>query len=231
MSCSSWSSLLAVAGAAAAAALGLAYVSSKTRAAKSKPQSEAKPDAGDLLDFFQICGQLKVTKRTGWVNNRVAGPESVSDHMYRMALMSFVATEQPLDKDKCIKLALAHDLAEALVGDIVASGPEASAEKHRLENEAMLSILSTLNNSRVGHELVALWREYEEQRTPEAQFVKDLDKLEMLVSAFEYERAQGLRLDSFWDSTVGKIRHPRAAAVESELRDRRKAMLAAREPR
>ena len=29
-------------------------------------------------------------KRTGWVDNNVKEPESVADHMYRMAIMTFL---------------------------------------------------------------------------------------------------------------------------------------------
>lgn len=70
---------------------------------------------------MSLVGKLKTTKRTGWVYRNVQSPESVSDHMYRMALFSFLLADQqddnnPLDKDRCIKLALVHDLAECIVG-------------------------------------------------------------------------------------------------------------------
>ena len=47
----------------------------------------------------------------------------------------------------------------------------------------------------------ALWREYEPARTPEARFVKSLDKLETLLQARAYERAHpgGPSLQEFWD--------------------------------
>jgi 5'-deoxynucleotidase YfbR-like HD superfamily hydrolase len=44
--------------------------------------------AAIILDFMLICGRLKTTKRTGWVNNKVSLPESISDHMHRMGLLS-----------------------------------------------------------------------------------------------------------------------------------------------
>lgn len=34
----------------------------------------------------------------------------------------------------------------------------------------------------------SLWHEYEEQKTKEARFVKDLDRLEMALQACEYEK-------------------------------------------
>ncbi|KAA8583167.1 hypothetical protein FQN60_015713 [Etheostoma spectabile] len=71
--------------------------------------------------------------RTGWVYRNVKKPESVSDHMYRMAMMSLTITDPTVDKDRCIKLALVHDMAECIVGDIAPSDNISKAEKHRRE--------------------------------------------------------------------------------------------------
>lgn len=50
-------------------------------------------------------------------------------------------------------------------------------------------------------EIMALWEEYEAASTPEARFVKQVDKLEMVLQAHEYEREQpGMRLQEFFDS-------------------------------
>lgn len=40
---------------------------------------------GCLSQFFQT------TKRKGWINHGIKGPESIADHMYRMALMALIA--------------------------------------------------------------------------------------------------------------------------------------------
>jgi putative hydrolase of HD superfamily len=57
-------------------------------------------------------------------------------------------------------------------------------------------------------EVEVLWREYESQSTPESHLVKDFDKLEMIIQAHEYEQAQGLKLQQFFDSTQGKFKTP-----------------------
>lgn len=49
--------------------------------------------------------------------------------------------------------------------------------------------------------MVALWEEYEAAQTPEAQYVKDLDKLEMILQAEEYEETQDVDLQQFFDNT------------------------------
>lgn len=42
--------------------------------------------------------------------------------------------------------------------------------------------------SKAGQRIKSLWHEYEENATPEARFVKDLDKLELGLQGVEYER-------------------------------------------
>lgn len=74
--------------------------------------------AQNLLQFLRLVGQLKRVPRTGWVYRNVQKPESVSDHMYRMAVMALVTKDEHLNKDRCVRLALVHDMAECIVGDI-----------------------------------------------------------------------------------------------------------------
>jgi len=45
--------------------------------------------------------------------------ESIADHMYRMSIITMLCPpETGINRDRCAKLALIHDMAEALVGDI-----------------------------------------------------------------------------------------------------------------
>lgn len=43
-------------------------------------------------------------KRTGWVNNKVALPESVADHMYRMGMCCMLLDDSgaAVDRSKCV---------------------------------------------------------------------------------------------------------------------------------
>eukprot|EP00058_Branchiostoma_floridae_P015962 XP_002601450.1 hypothetical protein BRAFLDRAFT_245862 [Branchiostoma floridae] len=143
--------------------------------------------------------------RTGWVLRGVQNVESVADHMYRMAIMAFLLDgEGGLNRDKCIKIALVHDMAESIVGDIAPADGISKEEKHRQEKEAMLH-LSGLVGGEVGKELYSLWEEYEMESTAEAKAVKDLDKFDMVLQAFEYETLQNRpgQLQDFFNSTRG----------------------------
>ena len=53
--------------------------------------------------------------------------------------------------------------------------------------EAMEELKRSLNNSEIVCEMFALWEEYSAQSSPEAKLVKDLDRLEMIIQAAEYE--------------------------------------------
>ncbi len=72
----------------------------------------------NALKFFQVVGNLKGLKRTGWVNHEIPLPESVADHMYRMSMLTFMITESGVNKDRLMKICMVHDLAESIVGDV-----------------------------------------------------------------------------------------------------------------
>ncbi|XP_009450210.1 5'-deoxynucleotidase HDDC2 isoform X1 [Gorilla gorilla gorilla] len=159
--------------------------------------------ARSLLQFLRLVGQLKRVPRTGWVYRNVQRPESVSDHMYRMAVMAMVIKDDRLNKDRCVRLALVHDMAECIVGDIAPADNIPKEEKHRREEEAMKQITQLLPED-LRKELYELWEEYETQSSAEAKFVKQLDQCEMILQASEYEDLEHKpgRLQDFYDSTA-----------------------------
>ncbi|XP_015250882.1 PREDICTED: HD domain-containing protein 2 [Cyprinodon variegatus] len=183
---------------------------------------EKTPGVSNMLQFMKLIGQLKRVPRTGWVYRNVKNPESVSDHMYRMALMSLTITDPTVDRDRCIKLSLVHDMAECIVGDIAPSDNVSKAEKHRREEEAMRHLTSLLPEG-LKQEIYALWEEYESQSSPEARLVKQFDLLEMIMQAHEYEELEGApgRLQEFFDSTTGRFHHPDVLQVVSSLNEQR----------
>uniref|UniRef100_F7FUJ2 5'-deoxynucleotidase HDDC2 n=1 Tax=Monodelphis domestica TaxID=13616 RepID=F7FUJ2_MONDO len=181
-----------------------------------------------LLQFLRLVGQLKRVPRTGWVYRNVEKPESVSDHMYRMAIMAFVTEDKHLNKDRCVRLALVHDMAECIVGDIAPADNIPKEEKHRREKEAMKQLTQLLSED-IKKEIYDLWEEYENQSSDEAKFVKQLDLCEMILQASEYEDLENRpgRLQEFYDSTAGKFSHPEIVQLVSELIAQRNAKITA----
>jgi putative hydrolase of HD superfamily len=109
-----------------------------------------------------------------------------------MAMMTMFAPSLGLDTNKCIKMSLIHDLAESLVGDITPADGVPKTEKNRRETIVIKylteELLGTVYDGSVGREMLAIWQEFEDSKTPESQFTQDVDKLELLLQMMEYER-------------------------------------------
>ncbi|CAG8974197.1 hypothetical protein HYALB_00007360 [Hymenoscyphus albidus] len=146
--------------------------------------------------------RLKTTKREGWRRFSINQGESISDHMYRMALITMVAPaslSSKLNIPHCTKMALVHDIAEALVGDITPVDGVAKSEKNRRESTTMDyltdKLLGRVNGGMSGKDIRAVWQEYEDSETMESKFVHDVDKIELVLQMVEYERVHERRLD------------------------------------
>jgi putative hydrolase of HD superfamily len=102
--------------------------------------------------------------------------------------MAMLITDPTLNSSKMIHMAMVHDVAEAIVGDITPSDGISKKEKQVLERKAMQSFVDLLGSSKEVLYIQSLWEEYEMGESREALLVKDLDKFEMIVQAFEYEK-------------------------------------------
>ena len=93
--------------------------------------------ASSPVPFFHLLERLKTTKREGWRRFNIFHGESISDHMYRMSIMTMLAPPSLAAKiniPHCTKMALVHDMAESLVGDITPVDTQVSkSEKARRE--------------------------------------------------------------------------------------------------
>ncbi|EAW14031.1 HD domain-containing protein [Aspergillus clavatus NRRL 1] len=157
------------------------------------------------IPFFHLLERLKTTKREGWRRFGINTGESISDHMYRMSIMTMLAPPSlaaRLNLPHCTKMALVHDMAESLVGDITPVDKVDKKEKARREAEVMDYIAKNLLGGVPGgmlsaQEILKVFHEYEANETLEAQFVHDVDKMELLLQMVEYERAHGIDLTEF----------------------------------
>jgi len=161
----------------------------------------------DLLKFIGLVGRLKKIKRKGWLKRKIPNPESVAEHSFRTSILALIlAKKLGIEKGgKFLKMALIHDLGEALVGDI-APNEEKSNRKRALEGKAFAKLSSLLENEEK-KEILDLWREFEEGKSKEARLVRELDKLEMAIQAKEYEREYSMDLKEFVDSAKKRIKN------------------------
>lgn len=109
----------------------------------------------------------------------------------------------------CTKMALVHDMAESLVGDITPVDGVPVAEKHRREAVTMDFLAESLLGQstgffKQGQEIREIWQEYEASTTLEALFVHDVDKIELLLQRIEYERSNEGKVDLSEFTSVAK---------------------------
>jgi putative hydrolase of HD superfamily len=147
---------------------------------------------------------LKLLPRTGWLQRGLQQVESIADHSFGVATLALVVGDlyPTLDRGKLLAMALVHDLAEALIGDLPASASRLFGKgvKHTAERKAMLELLGELPQA---NHYLALWEEYSQAATPEARLIKALDRLELLGQALAYERAGARGLGEFWGERNG----------------------------
>lgn len=73
-------------------------------------------------------------------------------------------------------------------------------------------------------------QEYENAESAESRFVKDLDRLDMVMQAFEYEKRDNclLKHQEFFDSTEGKFNHPFVKKLVNEIYEQRDVLAKAK---
>jgi len=139
----------------------------------------------DYITLFKKIGELKRIEREGWKRADIEDVESVADHTCRSALIGLLLGKKlGLDTDRLVNMLLIHDLAEIETGDITPVESVSKEEKRDMEKEAIEKLLDTIKDK---EELVELWYEFEIGQDKEAKIARDIDKLEMILQAVEYE--------------------------------------------
>ena len=132
------------------------------------------------LRFIREAERLKNVLRTAYTSE--GRHESTAEHSWRLALLAAVLTgERPeLDMQGVVLMCLIHDLGEAFDGDVPAIAQTAPGVKAASELAAM-ERLTRLLPPEAGATIREIWEEYEACQTPEARWVKALDKAETII--------------------------------------------------
>ena len=172
-----------------------------------------------LESFFQKVLELKNIPRQGWKDKLdMDYVESVADHSYSPAMMSMVLSDlEDLDTEKIIKMALLHDLAESVVGDIT---PDRIKDKRKIyvENKAMMQILENLPSS-VSQQYIILWDDFQKNSSKEANLLHEIDRLEMAFQAKFYldNGVPKEKLRSFFNTANNEIRNKQLRDILSNI--------------
>lgn len=132
------------------------------------------------LRFIREAERLKNVLRTAYTSE--GRHESTAEHSWRLALLAAVLTgERPeLDMQRVVLMCLIHDLGEAFDGDIPAVAQTTPGVKAASELAA-IDRLTRLLPPEAGAGIREIWEEYEACQTPEARWVKALDKAETII--------------------------------------------------
>jgi len=172
--------------------------------------------------FFDDLMRLKRIPRSGWITYRISrhDVESVSSHSYSVAVIALIVSEtlrptnQKVDVEEVLRMALLHDLPESLTFDISKAylrylGRTGAKVKARIERRAASHLLSGLQNSKLSRKFVRSLEEYSSAKSLESRIVHAADALDLLLQILEYQR-MGYRkttLEPIWRETRSKLKH------------------------
>ena len=167
-----------------------------------------------VLRAFVRMMDLKGLYRQGWLKRGVPElrAESVADHSFGTALLALLLADHlgetdefaGLDPHRCIEMALIHELGEVYAGDITPADGVPKEEKYRREREALVRVVAGLPEA---ERFLALWEEFEAGTSPEARFIRQLDRLEMGIQAVLLKSEGFAQMDEFIESARKSVTH------------------------
>ena len=179
-----------------------------------------------IVDFVRKIERLKKVERSGWKSwVGIENPESVAEHSFASAVLAMcIADLKGLDAQKLVLMLLLHDIHEEIIGDYdyFAKKRIEENELKKLEEEAIRKILEGLPE-KLAENYLAIWTEFQEQKTIEAKIAKEIDHLEMIFQALEYEN-EGYNKDKlsvFWENAEEKFKDEDLKQIFQLLKKRR----------
>ena len=132
------------------------------------------------LDFFAICDALKTIERQTLILDKTR-LENSAEHSWHSALMALVLFEycvlDNVDLNHVIKMIIIHDLIEVYAGDSPAMDKAAQVGKKEREQKAADKLFAILPKEQA-QAFRALWDEFEEQNSNEAQYAVAIDRFQ-----------------------------------------------------
>lgn len=186
------------------------------------PEGLLPQETHPIVLLYYELSVLKTLYRQGWLKPgreiSKEHAESDADHVFGVALLGYIiATEYrpDLDAAKVMRLGLFHELGEIKAGDTTPHDGVSLEDKAKSEYEAVQKVFSHMPN---GERYVAIWKEYEDGITPEAKFVKEIDKLEMALQDSMYEKlGYNGRLDDFFPYVKERLTSPELKEIFEAL--------------
>jgi putative hydrolase of HD superfamily len=211
---------------------------------KIEAKFSQKKEADPLLSFILEIGKLKKFARRGWVARRIKNPETIADHSFEVALMTWVlAKEERIDLEKALKIALIHEICAIYAGDLTPHDifgegllnkwfkiwkvrptrmeRERKQKKflkiYKKETLALQKLINSLPEN-LKYEILNLWTDFVEKKSKESDFVDQVNCLATFLQALEYwQKDKKLDIRTFAEATLEFIHHPVLIGLLEEI--------------
>jgi putative hydrolase of HD superfamily len=140
------------------------------------------------LGFALELDTLKTVLRQTLLTDR-SRQENDAEHSWHVAALAVLLAEYaPEGADPLLasRMLLFHDVVEIDAGDTFIHDEAGNADKAEREERAAARLYGMLPADQA-ESFIALWREYEERRTPTANFADALDRLQPIMNNFATE--------------------------------------------
>jgi 5'-deoxynucleotidase YfbR-like HD superfamily hydrolase len=132
--------------------------------------------------------RLKKEARKGWETRHLKVGETVAEHVFGTLLLGTLylppdnSDWEGYDKRKILRILFAHDLAEAITGDIINKSDD-EQEKER-EAYEYLGLLGTYESVEGARDLYRSFQEFDQRASLNARIAHDIDRLENLMQLY-----------------------------------------------
>ncbi|MEX2683791.1 MAG: HD family hydrolase [Candidatus Sigynarchaeota archaeon] len=170
------------------------------------------------IRLLEAIHAVKHLPRKGWVERGLlAGRvESVGSHSFGTALLALLLKETgilpaALPAERLLAVALLHDIVEGVTGDITPADNVAPARKAKMELDAVQQLFGAVPG------MASLQREIEAfisagnapEIDPVHAIVHQIDKLDMMIQALQYEKASGKDMGDFYEAPEQYLSDPK----------------------
>lgn len=164
------------------------------------------------VNFLFEAAALKRLERTGWQVLGGGNKESIAEHSFMVAVISFsLAKELKADIKKALMMSLFHDFAEARVGDIYKlSDLYVKADEKKAVKDAFLGFQG-------GDELIRISQEYDEEKTLEAKIVHDADTLALMIELKQMVENGNINAEEWFIGNFDALRLDESKQIAHQL--------------
>jgi len=182
-----------------------------------------------FLNFVLSLSRIKMIPRSGWISHGISlrDVESVADHSFSTTVLAMwladleVSNGRRVNLERVLRLALLHDLPEALTFDISKSyleylGIRGEAIKSELEEAAWKHLMKGVEKDTIRERYTRLQSEFNAGKTIESMIVHAADRLDLLLQIVEYRRKGYSKaiLSDIWKSTSRTLQGSKLVSVK-----------------